>query len=666
MKNKETANSIDLLNIEESNLKYKETWEFKVSFYANEELYRPILNWRNHNKIKNRIQIAKEVLISFWNIDNFEKEIVITSNDYRQADTVLRILHIIQMHYEDRSFQSLSRSDLEKIATLFIFYVWDKSSDEYSLIKVEKPLSRQVFERGLSVLKKWFNCFQLGNCPDGPDFYLKGKLIERNLKALGIDFYRWNKGGSYGKIPFHISNLLLSDAIETLKSIKTQQLLAYFKTVYDLNAHDSISGFWVIHKSAIYNYRKSGDIEELKKTKKSTSDRANFIKYNFTIALDERLRKISHNKESFTFPWIRHEKLISDYNNLQGALYIILLSVMGKRGPSEVRTLRGVDISRPNKTKGLNASFFPRISKTNQGLRLDNGVTNFIDECFEVLLNLGYQNKEGTEMPLFSSLQKANKAEEQPRLLSIDRSDKRLKDYYDSFCDRYKSKFSFEIFDQHQSISSHQFRHSWAEFALRKFDSNVEEMIRQHFCHSYNHWWTKRYTEDKLDSSVTNEINRSYIKELIPRIIFDSSEDPDFVGAIALYIKKNESKNIKTLPPKEAEDEIEKICDEFITITPHEYGFCLLSNKFESVANCRDKNNKVEPENTTSSKCTSCSNFCASRKSHKKIQERILISHLDFIEQKIWKSEKLKSHSIKAVKSIQKLFPEFEEYGEVN
>ncbi|MDN6204810.1 MAG: hypothetical protein L0J05_09950, partial [Tetragenococcus halophilus] len=365
------------------------------------------------------------------------------------------------------------------------------------------------------------------------------------------------------------------------------------------------------------------------------------------------------------FPWPNFKTFRQDYNKIQSAIAIILLTVMGKRGVSEVRTLRGMDISLSDKTKAKSSTVKPSIWKTHKGMRIEHGVTNFIDDVFKTALQLSHLDKTNTALPIFSALPTPKNTQATPTFISIESFCHRLNVYYDDFCDRLSDHVDFDIKEKHQRITSHQFRHAFAEFALRKFDGNVEELIRQHFCHSYNHWWTKRYTGDKLDADQTEETNKRYIRELVPQILLDSTKDPEYVGAVALFLKKRFGDTINTVTAEEFDKIIESACDEIIQVTPHEYGWCLLHKESHNSAKCRDVNGIPNPQNTSAYKCTACANFCASHSSHKAKNLQITLGHLDFLEQKTWKQRLLTEKSKNAVYQAQLLFPEFKKYGEI-
>lgn len=638
------------------------------------------INWAVFPLKTERVILAQRLLASWWSPSILNGTAVISENYYRQQDILVRMLSLIEEEYPDLNICELQQENWNRIWVLMLYHVWSKECDpatgKRSLVKVKNPLAKQMFERTTTLLKRWFYSYQSGEVSDGPEFLFTAKMVEPSLKSAfrghAKSLKDWKKGGSYGSIPFVIANVLLADALKICRSNSTKKILVYFNVVRERNAYKHLSSFWEFsNDTQIKRYKNSGNIAELSVNKYGDyigGDIAAQCKNYLVLPLHHELLKIHMDNEPevpFIFPWRTYNELRKEYIRIQSAIYIIFLSVMGKRGPSEVRTLRGSDITRSDGVTGHDAVFRPSIWKTNKGVRQEQGVTNFIDEIFELACALGYKNKSGTDTPLFCTLGAIDSSHLSPTAVSMQQISQWLEDYYEDFCNRAGDVTSFNIKKSHNKILSHQFRHSFAEFALRRFDGNVEELIRQHFCHRYNHWWTKRYTEDKLDIDHINEINRQYIKELVPRILFDSAANPEYVGAMALYIKKQFSHTFNIVSADEAESIIEKVCEDTLQVTAHEYGWCLLHRESYGSAKCRDVNGRPNPLATSADKCTSCANFCASRASHLDKQTKILLSHLDFLEQETWKFPSQVKRSRQAVLNAQALFPQLRVYGKV-
>ena len=654
------------------------TWFLKVN-YGSAGILRPVIKWSAYPLKTERLLLAQRLLSSWWSPSVVTGEVFISATAYRQEDTLVRMLILIEEAFPESRVCELTQNDWVKIWILMLYRVWGKGTDSKTekrfLVTVKEPLAKQMFERATTILKLWFYAYQSGEVSDGPEFILSAPIVESALKPTiqnsGNDFETWKKGGSYGNVPFVIAHLLLADALSIVRSDRVKQMLAFFNVVRETSAHDYLKIFWNSSgQTQIAKYKNHADISILSETHESiASDSiANDCKVKFIRPLHKELWAIhlaSKVNEPFSFPWKNNADFRAEYNNIQAAIYIIFLSIMGKRGPSEVRTLRGIDITRSNELTGQDALMYPSIWKTNKGARKAQGVTNFIDDVLAVLLRLGYQDKTNTDLPLFCALPTLTTPNKEPRVISLDRAQDRMLNYYAEFCQRTGETVDFDIKALHEKITSHQFRHSFAEFALRRFDGNVEELIRQHFCHRYNHWWTRRYTEDKLDSDHINEVNRRYIRELVPRILLDNTDDPEYVGAMALFIKKRFGETVRVVNANEAEDIITAVCEEIVQVTAHEYGWCLLHKEAYSAAKCSNINGHPQPTNTSAEKCTGCANFCASNQSHLAKQTQIVLSHIDFIEQETWKLPSLIKRSRQAVRNAQALFPQLHVYGEV-
>jgi len=668
-----TLTAIQQANLESLNLSIgpKAQWTILNIFHG--EIVHSRIDFADYPLNTERILLAQRLLLLWWSPRIVEEKATIQGNDFRKADILMRLLALIEQKYKGRALCELDKSDWANLLTAMVFYGWcEESSSQRRLIKLAEPNGKHVVERATTVLRFFYKAYQEGAVSDGPEFLatraMTYKVLGKELEARGIDFSDWKTGGSYGSIPFVTAHLLLADAIATLRSYRTKQLLLYFKVARESDIINLHSAFWGSKsKTHCFMYRNTSNINCLSNSPSGNSrgSQANRCKIEFALPLHNELLKL-HTEEQirlaadqpFQFPWKFYNDLVRDYRQLGTAIYIIFLSVMGKRGPSEIRTLRGIDITPSNSLTGQDATMRPSILKTHKGLRIEQGVTNYIDEAFSAILHLSYYDKTSTKLPLFSVLPPKAKARLEPRLISVETAGKNLKKYYAAFCARVEAKVEGDFLDLHERIASHQFRHAFAEFALRKFDGNVEELFRQHALHSYNHWWTKRYTFDKLDADEITRINRAYIRELVPRVLHDSVIDPDFVGAMALFIKKTLGEQITVVSPEEAEIHIEAFCDQIEQVTAHEYGWCLLHKSFEHAAQCKDSSGTPNPKGTSWEKCEGCVNFTASRNSHLTKQTQILISHVDFIEQQTFQLPSLKRASREAIKNATQLFPE--------
>jgi hypothetical protein len=190
-----------------------------------------------------------------------------------------------------------------------------------------------------------------------------------------------------------------------------------------------------------------------------------------------------------------------------------------------------------------------------------------------------------------------------------------------------KAKHGVTLLGIEDGIHPHMLRHTFAEFALRRFDGNVIEEIRNHYRHSYGSYMTKKYTDNKLRVEEQILLENEYIAELVGRI---GNRPDEFSGPIAAFIKRriNETHELLTI------DEIEeRICDEVESIVGHEWGYCIVIAKTKTEANCYNKKTKV-PEIEKSSSFLTCST-CKHRLTEKSQKEDILrigLTHQNFID----------------------------------
>ena len=136
-------------------------------------------------------------------------------------------------------------------------------------------------------------------------------------------------------------------------------------------------------------------------------------------------------------------------------------------------------------------------------------------------------------------------------------------------------------FDSIPNPTSHRFRHTWVEIALRRFDGNVPEAIRHYFRHAYGSKNTVAYIRGKIKQELP-QLERHYIRELIGRA---ASGKEDFYGPIGTYLLQR----VKELDVLTDED-IEELANEFDVLEPHEYGYCMIRKDQKTQAKCYDKN----------------------------------------------------------------------------
>jgi hypothetical protein len=313
---------------------------------------------------------------------------------------------------------------------------------------------------------------------------------------------------------------------------------------------------------------------------------------------------------------------------------VIFLTLTGIR-ISELASICAEDYEQKNDGTWV---FKSSLIKTNMGLMEVRSMSGLVAEAADILCKISYVTKKGRtdskRLPLFGVYFLAWDLNTDNDIRDVARGEKEsslrghLNGYYKKFIDKYGQAFE----DMCPSVHPHRFRHSWAEFALRRFEGDVFEAIRVHFRHSYNSQFTHRYTDGKLSEEIKSDIERKYLRELIERMAGDDKDD-EFVGATALYIKRFvNSDEFKCLEPSEVDGYIDDLCDEFESLIAHEYGFCLVRKETRNQAKCLDKTTGIPIlENGSFELCSGCINSLHSCKSNKESITRIATSHQNMI-----------------------------------
>jgi hypothetical protein len=231
-----------------------------------------------------------------------------------------------------------------------------------------------------------------------------------------------------------------------------------------------------------------------------------------------------------------------------------------------------------------------------------------------------------------------------------------------------------EFEDKCKNIHPHQFRHTWAEFALRRFEGGVFEAVRHHFRHSFESYMTTNYLFNKMKDEAKRKVEFDFIKEIIGKIATEVTSKTnkeclknEFYGATAFAIKSALEDEVVT--PDKINIALKNILDDCEQIVPHEYGYCLVRKSTKSKSKCFDKLSKL-PDLTKAGfpTCSSCVHSIRSVTAHKAAIKQLGITHTEQIklieENTQWNtssSNTALNASIFAVKEARRLL---EEMGE--
>lgn len=487
--------------------------------------------------------------------------------------------------------------------------------------------------------------YQLRNKLSGTyQYQLPSNIMESACREIvekkGVIYSEWLKGGSFGTVPMEIASLLLADAINTIRSDKAKQLSVYFE--HQRTDMKIVRIDCTLFKKSFSELAASGATKN--------------YKYRYQ-KLQTELEKISGCSVS-SFPWKSYKAILFDTKKIYQACEIILLSLTGMRN-SELTSMKSDWFEQRIVDGDIHWFFKLDIKKTNVGMGTFRSFAGLCAEVFELLNTLSYIDKPKMGLQLLTEtfksvhLQRPHNSATK-NAISKQTVSNNIQDYYLSFVDRMHES----IAELHPEVSCHQFRHLFAEFAIRKFDGNVEEAIRHHFMHNSEH--TKAYTRDTLNEQEINDINQRYIKELTERFLNPDTLN-EYGGSAVLHIRKLaakllNNKDITLATPKEIAKVHEQIQSRIVSVTGHEYGMCVLLKSKQTQAKCRDKGS-ILPNvggNAEQKKCFGCVNYSIHHKSHAGNLMHTKQRHLDFANNELLASFPMVEVSKRIVKQIDK------------
>lgn len=552
--------------------------------------------------------------------------------------------------------------------------------------KIPGVMARKTLNTYVYVLNKVSTSFFEGKVSDG--FYEQlvspGKppyrippFFEQQLIEAKINVDDWTKGTSFGTIPVYIAMALLGYAIETIRSKKAQLARQIFRWVASIdrlgnrekkitenkiqkifsyiNAYNDLKKTGALSISSpdkqIYVDPNKRDLrirrkdkyiqsryhdgashtEALSKLNNKTGQRSNATKV-WQYDYEEYLIVHKYLEELFpsgAVPFIG-KATIKKYTcyELRTSALVILLCLTGARSWSEILKLTYDDIE----LRGGVTWYSTPITKTNHGIKASRQSSYLINEAISLIRNClldqfglpaqghrpVFTGKVGDFVPI-----KGNCVSMAARQLM-----QQLTDYYDRFVNEHPD-FKNEL----ESLAAHQFRHTWAEFALRRFEGDVPEVIRKQFMHSFGSSMTNDYNFAKLEPETRDALVCNYLKEVLQKIGTDyisniqgKSFEREFQGkAIQLM---NRSLKSKVLSINDVSKWAAEQAEEYIQIQAHEYGYCLLRKNLVKQAKCYDDNVSIAVVGAAEfSDCSACPNFAANKGNNLADIKRQAIAH---------------------------------------
>ena len=582
---------------------------------------------------------ARKLLLEIFNgyADSAQRISANETTFKNKYNRIYPIAYWATQNYPDKSLTSWSVEILSELTIALTFN------------EISTP-TRSSKDKKLQFRKKNTVLRQLDLLMRSGDFYRQGKIHDGYLEHIESDFFDMvvepefiSRGladeysiciesGSLAHIPTEISLVLLSSAIDVIRSSQTSILLSYFKAQRGINSQpvESLRSNPNSNDSLFKNIRYLRD-GRLRKTEGS---------WTTELITEYKTIEIKHGRdgEDNIFESYRHIKDYIDLKNAVRDVYdscmIIILCLSGIR----IHELRNINATDYGKEPDGTWVFKTAIDKTHNGVKQLRVMSGLLAEAANILCKLSYIDKYKSTIHGNLKLigrydsrfvyQNRNKTIDfKPSSLSRENLSERVNLFYQGV----KEKVADQDEDEYPlRISPHGFRHAFADFAIRRFDGHVFEALRQHFRHRHSSTFTKTYTDKKANIEVQDAAAKRYLRDLIKRMVGEHSKD--FSGAMALYIR-NEVKRLNIVSEAELNQYIDETIDKLEHLVPHEFGFCLVLKGREKLAECKNcKTGLIEVKNGQFELCSRCPNSLRSAISHKSNIERIVISHEAFLE----------------------------------
>ena len=431
--------------------------------------------------------------------------------------------------------------------------------------------------------------------PDAPRCEVTIDDCDRVVKerlSKEVDYVEWLNGGSLDGLPVELGLILLDEALKLIRDVNTNAIIhgVYrachgFLSRFDgssstRDSHDCLCDRllyffrydWRSDESGPYllkSFKRDGTLRNHKVRNKEsdTYKLANDFFVGFfesggdsrTLILPARIEELNHLVRS---------KLV--------ACAVAIYALSGAR-KSEV-----ISLSRNSFHKDDigSVTFLSKIVKTNHGVETERVISEAAYDAYRLAIELHSPSVHSCDIS--EELLKVNTPWKKVRpITAIESSgEESMRDWCIRVLQSRVSDFNPEDF----KFNPHAFRHLFAEFALRRFDGNVPEALRQHFRHAFKSYMTNHYTKDKIKINAP-ELGKKYMRDLLGRA---ASGREELFGPVGRYILKIFS-SMKVV----TQESIEEMLDEFDIVEPHEYGYCMIRKDHKTQARCYDKSTQT-------------------------------------------------------------------------
>ena len=490
---------------------------------------------------------------------------ILVSNFKSARDYVYRLGIICEFWHAQcstRGLWSWSIKDLEDFFSSIIIRI-KETEDE--------PAQFYSYVRMYDYIKMFDHSYflkMLGHVHDGISFNislaLTKTILTTALVKTGLNYERWRKGGSYPAIPLPIAATLLSKAIQTIESDEASTA----KSVYAIcrKDHHPI-------QECFPDAAKRPDILQRER-----------VATNANISILSRMETDNH---SFIkkLPWPNITAFSEFRRKICGAGLVILFTQSGYRY-DELTT----SISTETKQKGDRFLVKQTMGKTHRGIRYFRPLAQLSAKTAMTLWSLSPIDSAVHPLPLFHNTWDMDTRTE--NAFTTDFNSSSFKHRHQTLLQLLNDFYQQEVIPampeaaaKHPRLTFHQFRHTFAEFTLRRFDEDVHVSLREHFAHLSEHT-TRVYEELKLSAQVSSLLEMDYLRELIGRAAAGKL-DQKFWGPAFKRIK-NEIEKVRFLSIEKADTLLDDIVDLVERFAVFEWGFCVLFRSSKSEAKCHD------------------------------------------------------------------------------
>lgn len=627
--------------------------EDKISGVANR------INWNKYNFTTKQRYLAQNYLINYLGgYQDKNNRLLSRTNSLTQTIVAIERIFLYQSKYVNKEFRKWSLSEIVEMIRHFL----RKGCEEKKEFDLSEFLGRGPIVNLCTHIALLSNYYLEGKISDGFAINIPISLLEHScgqyLESYGINFAKWRLGGTLGEVPNAIAIMFLAWCIDVTESHETQMLLAWFKyarsTDVDIKQSSSLHRYLNRSGQSLFSdYAKTG-------IRKNNVANKIYENFNSLITSLEEIQK----KPLKMFPWGSQDQIAKSSRKVYSACLGILFLLTGAR-ISEIHTIK---TSWLKKDSNGNWHFKSGIVKTNFGLGTVRDLSGLNATAFNILSELSYVDKEDRpDHQLVYQGYFFNKtiSTSKRKIANISTVRNCLKDGWNDFLESLPADTSKEVQNQlgNKAPSPHMFRHSWAGFALRRFDFDVLEKIRHHFRHHFGSYYTRHYVNGKLTAVQQRSMEREYLNEIFDRV--STSGYGGFVGPIAVELKKIIYERVNVVGIEELEKietDLEAFADDVSRIISHEWGLCVLKKSTSAQSQCFDKKSKIAliEESSSFDNCSKCIHRL-SNTSNKEDVIRIGLSHSEFLNSYPLHLKKLRSESEKVIKNAERIVLEMSE-----